>query len=89
MKANLSEPEFINAIASREPNAASLLYDQYASKLFKIICCSVKDLQTAEAILEKTLHTIWHNANDFHLQDKQLLLWMAGIARKLARQANG
>jgi hypothetical protein len=86
MKAVLSEPELISAIAVRDPAGAVALYDQYAGTLFKIICCSVPNRQTAEAILEKTLNSVWHNCKDHQLQDKPLLLWMAGIARQFAQQ---
>lgn len=82
----LSEQELISAIASRDPVGAAALYDQYATTLFKVICCSVRNKQTAEAILEKTLTTVWHNFNDYKLQDKHLLLWMVGIARNHARR---
>jgi DNA-directed RNA polymerase specialized sigma24 family protein len=83
----LSEQELISAIASRNPVGAAALYDQYAARLFKVICCSARDKETAEAILEKTLTTVWHNFNDYQLQDKHLMLWMVGIARNHARQS--
>lgn len=86
MKTALSENELIGAIASRNPVGAAALYDQYANTLFKVICCSVRNKEKAEAILEKTLTTVWHNFNDFHQQEKHLLLWMVGIARNYARQ---
>jgi len=86
MKTVLSEKELISAIASRNPVGAAALYDQYAITLFKVICCSARDKDRAEAILEKTLSTIWHTFNDYQLQDKHLLLWMVGIARNHARQ---
>ena len=86
MKTVLSEKELISAIASRNPIGAAALYDQYATTLFKVICCSVRNKQAAEAILEKTLTTVWHNFNDYQQQDKHLLLWMVGIARNHARQ---
>jgi len=86
MKTALSERELISAISNRHPDGAAALYDRYAPTLFKVICCSVRNKEAAEAILEKTLTTVWHNFNDYHLQDKHLLLWMVGIARNQARQ---
>ena len=87
MKAALTEQELISAIANRDPAGAAALYDGYANTLFKVICCSTRNKDAAEAILEKTLTTIWHNFNDYQRQDKHLLLWMVGIARNHARQA--
>ena len=86
MKTVLSEKELISAIANRDPVGAAALYDQYATRLFKVICCSARSKEAAEAILEKTLSTVWHNFNDFQRQEKHLLLWMVGIALNHARQ---
>jgi DNA-directed RNA polymerase specialized sigma24 family protein len=86
MKPVLSEQELIAAITNRDPVGAAALYDQYAHRIFKVICCSARDKDRAEAILEKTLITVWHNFNDYQQQDKHLLLWMVGIARNHARQ---
>lgn len=86
MKTVLSEQELINAIIRREPVGAEALYDQYAGILFKVICCSVRDKKSAEAILEKTLATIWHNFKDYRLQNKHLLLWMVGITLSHVRK---
>lgn len=82
MKAALSDTELIHAIATRDPAGAKALYDQYAATLFKVICCSVHNQQEAENILEKTLLLVWNNINDYHQQDKRLLLWMVSIARR-------
>jgi hypothetical protein len=38
-------------------------------------------------VLEKTVLAIWENMEEYHLQDSCLLIWMAGIARRLAREA--
>lgn len=82
MKAALSDPELIHAIATRDPAGAEALYDQYAATLFKVICCSVRNRPKAESILEQTLLLVWNNYHDYHRQDKRLLLWIVGIARR-------
>jgi DNA-directed RNA polymerase specialized sigma24 family protein len=79
-----SEHELISAITLRDPAAAAALYDQYAATLYKIIYCTVRDKQTADAVLEETLAYILINCADCHQQDKRLLVWMAGIARQFA-----
>ncbi|HTI61079.1 hypothetical protein [Mucilaginibacter sp.] len=86
MKTTPAEQELISAIARRDVSGAALLYDQYAGKLFKIICCSIADQQLAVAVLEETMLYIWNNCTDCHKQDSHLLLWMAGIARQIARK---
>ncbi|MFB9845522.1 RNA polymerase sigma factor [Mucilaginibacter ginsenosidivorans] len=86
MKTTPAEQELIKAIARRDVAGAASLYDQYAGKLFKIICCSIADQQLAVAVLEETMLYIWNNCKDYHKQDSRLLLWMAGVARQMARK---
>jgi len=86
MKLNQVERDLISAMSERDPASAASLYDQYAGTLFKIICCSVGDPKVAATVLEETMLFIWNNCNDCSRQDKRLLLWMAGIARQMARK---
>jgi len=87
MEIILSEPDLIRAIINRDRVGAETLYDHYVAILFKIIYCSVKDEQKAEVILEKTIVKIWNNIELYELQNERLLIWMAGIARGLAKEA--
>ena len=86
MKIVLSESKLIQAITNHDPAAATALYDQYAPTLYKVICCSARSCEHAEEVLAKTFATVWNNFDDFHRQEKSLLLWMVGIARRYARQ---
>ena len=86
MKTTPAEQELISAIAKHDAPGAALLYDQYAGTLFKIICCSVTDRKVAASVLEETMQYIWNNCKDCHRGDQRLLLWMAGIARQMARK---
>jgi hypothetical protein len=58
----------------------SVLYDQHALTLYKVICCHVKNNTEAELILEKTFLEIRNFLPPFEL------VILAGIARRLARQ---
>jgi RNA polymerase sigma-70 factor (ECF subfamily) len=86
MKTTPAEQELISAIAKHDAPGAALLYDQYADTLFKVICCSVTDRKIAMDVLEETMQYIWNNCRDCHKEDKTLLLWMAGVARQMARK---
>jgi DNA-directed RNA polymerase specialized sigma24 family protein len=83
------EDELISAIALRNRAGAAALYDQYATTLYKIIYCTVRDSHIAEAVLKETLAYICANCNDCYKQDKRLLVWMAGIARQFAGKKIG
>ena len=87
MKTNLTEATLIRGIRDRDPAAASALYDQYAITLFKIICCHTKDPDIANLLLQQTFLQVWKHVELYELQDSRWLLWMAGIARSLAKSA--
>jgi DNA-directed RNA polymerase specialized sigma24 family protein len=83
---DLIEPELIAGLAKRDPHCIAALYDRHATTLLKIIYCSVKDHARAEAILEATLTRACRHIRQQQQQDKHLLLWMAGMVRKLVAE---
>jgi hypothetical protein len=81
------EADFIQAISDHSPEAASCLYDTYAATLYKVIYVHVKSPEKAELVLTQTFQYIWNHSADYVLQDQRMLVWMAGIARGIARKA--
>jgi len=80
------EAELIAAIENRSAFAFAVLYDRYAAILFKIIFIHVKDQELAENLLEESFLTICNQIQGYHAQDSGFLLWMTGMAKKLALQ---
>lgn len=83
----LSEDEFIAAIRSRSAFGAAYLYDQYSPVLFKIIFLTIRDQSLAETILEQVITHIWYSTDEFLNQSNPAGVWMAGIARRFAKEA--
>jgi DNA-directed RNA polymerase specialized sigma24 family protein len=87
MKARLSEKTLITIVKTRTRTGAEALYDQYATSLFKIIYCYVKDPQLAEDLLEQTFIKIWNSIDMYEDQPGGLHAWMLSIARSLSKSA--
>ena len=85
IKQILSETELIVAIREKKRIGAEVLYDEHALTLFKVINCSVRDQHTSESLLEVVFQKIWHNIDDYEPLNGRLILWMAGIARSIAK----
>ena len=84
MKKFFADPEIIKMVRERTRIGAEALYDQYASSLYKTICCRVTDTTSAELVLKETFLKVWNNINLHQPENGRLLLWMTGIARNLA-----
>jgi len=84
MKKFFADPEIIKMVQERTRIGAEALYDQFASSLYKTICCRVTDTTLAESVLNETFLKVWNNINLHQPQNGRLLLWMTGIARTLA-----
>ena len=82
----LSDTELTSAIKNREPVGAQVLYDHYAASLFKLICCKLQNPEASAYILNKTFAVAWQDIHSYQADEQRLLVWMAGIARKLAIQ---
>jgi DNA-directed RNA polymerase specialized sigma24 family protein len=81
----LSEQELIAAMKNRTKAGAVALYDQYASMIYKVIYCNVKDKELASQILEKVFHKLWNSFDEFSDQTNRLSIWIMGIARALSK----
>jgi RNA polymerase sigma-70 factor (ECF subfamily) len=82
----LSDAELTIAIKNREPAGAHVLYDRYAATLFKLICCRLQNPKASAYILNKTFAFVWQEIHNYPADEQRLLVWMAGIARKIAIQ---
>jgi DNA-directed RNA polymerase specialized sigma24 family protein len=83
----LSETELTNAIKNQQPFGAQVLYDRYGITLFKLIHSKLHNRQAAEDVLLATFDAACRQIKTHRPDEQRLLVWMAGIARKLALQA--
>jgi DNA-directed RNA polymerase specialized sigma24 family protein len=87
IKTILSEEDLTIALANHTNAGAIALYDQYASKLFKVICGKVQQQELAEEILRQTFIKIWNAIGQYQVREGRLSIWIMGIARSLSNEA--
>jgi hypothetical protein len=75
------EPTFIRDLANRDLPAVEFLYDRYAAKLYKIICCHAVNESAAQEALDHTFFEIIQNIEEYNTDRSTFLIWMAVKAR--------
>ena len=83
-KANLSEPELIAAIRSKNRLASEALYTMYSRTLFYAIFRMVKNKEVAEDILQQVFLKSWNSFDQYNEEKGRLFTWMINIARHLS-----
>jgi RNA polymerase sigma-70 factor (ECF subfamily) len=76
-----SEAELVEKLKSQDTEAFSLLYDNYSSALYGLICTIVKDDEAAQDILQDVFVKIWGNISSYKREKGTLFTWMLNIAR--------
>ena len=78
-----SEEELVLLLQSRDQQAFSYLYDNYAEALNGIIYRIVENRELAEDILQEAFVKIWNNFSNYDTAKGRLFTWMLNIARNL------
>ncbi len=78
-----SEEELVMRLQSRDQQAFSYLYDNYAAALNGIIYRMVENRELAEDILQEAFVKIWNNFNSYDTSKGRLFTWMLNITRNL------
>lgn len=76
-----SEAELVEKLKNQDKEAFSLLYDNYSSALYGLICTIVKDDEAAQDILQDVFVKIWGNILSYKKEKGTLFTWMLNIAR--------
>jgi RNA polymerase sigma factor (sigma-70 family) len=78
-----SEEELILQLRSRNEQAFSYLYDNYAAALNGAILRLVQDKELAADILQEAFVKIWNNFSSYDSSKGRLFTWMINITRNL------
>jgi RNA polymerase sigma factor (sigma-70 family) len=78
-----SEEELVAQLQSRNQQAFSYLYDNYAGALNGIIYRLVEDKELAEDILQEAFVKIWNNFSSYDTSKGRLFTWMLNLTRNL------
>ncbi len=78
-----SEEELVMQLQSRNQQAFSYLYDNYAAALNGIILRLIDNKVIAEDILQEAFIKIWNNFSSYDATKGRLFTWMVNITRNL------
>lgn len=78
-----SEEDLVEQLNSRNQQAFSYLYDNYAGALNGVIYRLVEDKELAEDILQEAFVKIWNNFSSYDATKGRLFTWMLNLTRNL------
>ncbi len=78
-----SEEELVLLLQSKDQQAFSYLYDNYAAALNGIIYRMVENRELSEDILQEAFVKIWNNFSSYDMGKGRLFTWMLNITRNL------
>lgn len=81
---NPRDRDLLRRIASKEPEALSLLYDHYHRLLFGLLKSILKKTEEAEDILQEVFTTIWEKADQFNTDRGTAYTWIISLTRNKA-----
>ncbi len=74
----------MRAIAARDPDALSALYDRYSSILKALIIRVIHDEAEADDLLQEIFMQIWRQAKNYSQKKGQALGWIVTLTRRRA-----
>lgn len=81
---NSRDRDLMRRIASKEPEALSLLYDQYNRLLFGLLKSILKKTEEAEDILQEVFTSIWEKVDQFDYEKGTPYTWIVSLTRNKA-----
>ena len=78
-----TEEELVALLQSRDKQAFSYLYDNYAPALNNVIYRMVEDIALAEDILQEAFIKIWLNFTSYDKSKGRLFTWMLNLTRNV------
>jgi RNA polymerase sigma-70 factor, ECF subfamily len=78
-----AEEELVFLLQSKNQQAFSYLYDNYAGALNGVIYRMVENAEISEDILQEVFIKIWNNFSNYDASKGRLFTWMVNIAKNL------
>jgi RNA polymerase sigma-70 factor, ECF subfamily len=73
----------IAAIAAGDSNALELLYDRYASVVYRVALRMLKNRELAEDVVQEVFWRVWRRSASFANERGRVTQWLFGIAHNL------
>jgi len=81
---NVDDPELVQRLQKRDPQAMVDLYDRYGKLIFSIILRAVRITPTAEDLTQETFLRVWNRIHTFQCERGNLQGWLVTVARNRA-----
>jgi RNA polymerase sigma-70 factor, ECF subfamily len=78
------DADLVKRLQKRDPNALGELYDKYGRLAFSLIYRIVRDVGTAEDLVQETFLRVWNRAQGFDSERGALGGWLLAVARNRA-----
>lgn len=78
------DAELVRRLQKRDPQALGELYDKYGRLAFALIYRIVRDVGTAEDLVQETFLRVWNRSQGFDAERGALGGWLLAVARNRA-----
>lgn len=78
------DPELVQRLQRRDPQALAELYDRYGRLVFSLILRVVRDTGTAEDLVQETFLRVWNRVQGFDAEKGSIAPWLLAVARNRA-----
>jgi RNA polymerase sigma-70 factor (ECF subfamily) len=78
------DPELVQRLQRRDPQALAELYDRYGRIVFSLILRVVRDAGTAEDLVQETFLRVWNRVQGFDAGKGSIGPWLLAVARNRA-----
>ena len=78
------DPELVQRLQRRDPQALGELYDRYGRVVFSLIVRIVRDGATAEDLVQETFLRVWNRVQGFDAERGAIAPWLLAVARNRA-----
>jgi RNA polymerase sigma-70 factor (ECF subfamily) len=83
-RASRTDPDLIERLCRRDPQALAELYDRYGRAVYSLILRVVRDTATAEDLVQETFLRVWNRVHGFDVERGSLGAWLLAVARNRA-----
>lgn len=80
---NIDDLEVIAAIAQGDSQALELLYDRYATVVYRMALRILKNAEMAEDLVQEVFWRVWRRSGSFERERGRVAQWLFGIAHNL------
>ncbi|SPE26725.1 RNA polymerase sigma factor [Candidatus Sulfopaludibacter sp. SbA3] len=78
------DPELVQRLQRRDPQALAELYDRYGRIVFSLILRVVRDGGIAEDLVQETFLRVWNRVQGFDAEKGSIGPWLLAVARNRA-----